>query len=202
MDQLKNLIESKFDETNGKIESMKTALQTDINTIRTSLAQHNDRITSIEQKLSSIDDDTQIDEIRIQIELLKQDRLRNNIRLTGLPPVAFEDPTETVFAIDSILNLNLVPSDIIVYADRNKSSLIVSFASHTHKRMIMNALQQRKSLLAEEIFTSIDSKSNIFANDQLTPYFANIFQAAWKAKKKWTNLLSIESWRSNQSETI
>lgn len=89
-----------------------------------------------------------------------------------------------MFAIDEILQLNLIPSDFTVYADRNKSSLIVSFAAQSHKRMLMNALQQRKSLLAEENFPSIESNSNIYANDQLTSYFASIFQAAWKAKKE------------------
>lgn len=124
-----------------------------------------------------------MDEIKIQIEMLKQDRLRNNIRLTGLPAIAFDNPTETVFAIDSVLQLSLIPSDFTVYADKHKSSLIISFANYSHKRTFMSSLQQRKSLLAEEVFPSIKSNSNIFANDQLTPYYAKLFQAAWQAKK-------------------
>lgn len=181
---IKQLIETKFDETNGKIESIKTALQTDIATIHTNLGQHNERITSIEQKLNSINESDQIEEIKIQIEMLKQDRLRNNIRLTGLPPIAFDNPNEAVLSIDYILQLGLIPSDFIVYADRHKSSLIVAFANHSHKRLFMSALQQRKSLLAEEVFPSIKSNSNIYANDQLTPYFAKLFHEAWQAKKE------------------
>lgn len=183
IDQVLQLIEKKFDETNKKIESIQTTLQTDIATIHTDLGQHNDRITSIERDLRSIKESSQIDELKIQIETLKQDRLRNNVRLTGLPPIAFDDPIDTVFGIDSILQLGLIPSDFTAYADRNKSSLIISFGSHSLKRTFMNSLQQRKSLLAEEVFPTLQSNSNIYANDQLTPYFAKLFQAAWQAKK-------------------
>lgn len=179
MDQIKKLIETNFEETNKKIESLQTTLKTDIVTINTNLSHHNDRIASIEQELCSIKEDKQIDEIKVQIEMLKQDRLRNNIRLTGLPPTAFDDPNDTVFAIDNILQLGLIPSDFTAYADRNKSSLIVSFANHPHKRLFMNTLQQRKSLLVEEIFPSIQSNSNVYANDQLTLYFAQLFHMAW-----------------------
>lgn len=86
--------------------------------------------------------------------------------------------------IGDILQLDLLPSDFTVYVDRNKSSLIVSFANHLHKRSVMNALHQRKSLLAEEIYPKIQSNANIYANDQLTPYFAKLFQYAWQAKKE------------------
>lgn len=139
-------------------------------------------IKAIENELQSIKETSQIDEIKLQIESLKQNRPRNNIRLTGLPPIAFDNPIDTVFSIDNILNSGLIPSDFTVYADRNKSSLIISFANYSHKRTFMSALQQRKSLLAEEVFSATESSSNTYFNDQLTPYFANLFQSAWRSK--------------------
>lgn len=169
INKLTELITKQFEETNKKLESLQTTLQTDIATIRTDL---------------KLQENSQIDEIKIQIETLKQDRLRNNIRLTSLPPEAFEDPTETVFAIDNVLQLSHIPSDFVAYADRHKSSLIISFASYSHKRTFMTSMQQRKSLLVEEVFPSIKSNANIYANDQLTPYFAKLFQTAWQAKKE------------------
>lgn len=184
MEKITNLIEKNFGETNKKLESLQSTLENDIATIRTDLGQHNDRITTIEQDIRAIQESSRFNEIEIQIEMLKQDRLRNNIRLTGLPPIAFDNPTETVIAIDGILHLSLMPSDFTVYADKHKSSLMISFANYSHKRSFMSSLQQRKSLLAEEVFPSIQSNANIFANDQLTPYFAKLFQAAWQAKKE------------------
>lgn len=183
MDKVTELIEKKFEETNKKLETLQTALQNDVATIRSDLGQHSNRIASIERDIRAIQESNQMDEIKIQIEMLKQDRLRNNIRLTGLPAIAFDNPTETVFAIDNVLQQSLIPSDFTVYADKHKSSLIISFANYSHKRTFMSSLQQRKSLLAEEVFPSIKSNSNIFANDQLTPYYAKLFQAAWQAKK-------------------
>lgn len=181
IENLTKLIHEKFNETNNKIESIQSSLSTDLATVHTSLEQHDSRIKAIENE--NITKANEIDTIKAELEILKQDRLRNNIRLTGLPPMGFDDPMATVLAIDRILNLGLLPTDISVYADRHKSSLIVSFASYSLKRSYMNALQQRRSLLVEEVFPSIQSQSNIYANDQLTPYFANLFQLAWKAKK-------------------
>lgn len=182
-EKLIELIEKKFTETNKNIESIQTQIQTDMMNFRESLDNHKNRIENIESDLKANGVSNRIDDICLQIELLKQERLRNNIRLTGLPPNAFDDPIHTVMSIDNLLELDLIPSDFTAYTDRHKSSLIVSFASHAHKRLLVNLLHQRKSLLVEEIFPSIKSNSNIYANDQLTPYFAKLFQAAWKAKK-------------------
>lgn len=184
MDKVVNLIEKNFEETNKKIELLQASLQSDIAYIHTNVSQHNDRITTIEHELTSIKNSSQLDEIKIQVETLKQDRLRTNIRLTGLPTIAFDDPIETVFSIDNILQIGLIPSDFSVYADRNKSSLIISFSNYSLKRTFMSLLQQRKSLLAEEVFPAIESSSNIYANDQLPSYFAELFQSAWQAKKE------------------
>lgn len=182
IENLTQLIQEKFNETNNKIESIQSTLSSDLTTVHTNLEQHDSRIKAIESE--NITKANELDTIKAELEILKQDRLRNNIRLTGLPPMGFDDPMATVLAIDRILNLSLLPTDVNVYADRHKSSLIVSFASYSLKRSYMNALQQRRSLLVEEIFPSIQSQSNIYANDQLTPYFANLFQLAWKAKKE------------------
>lgn len=181
--ELTHLIESKFAETNQNIASLQTALRDDVTTINTKLDSHHSRIEKIEDELRTTVNNTTLEEIQLQLEQLKQDRLRNNLRLTGLPPIAFDDPVETIMRIDSLLEIGLLPSDFSVYADRNKSSLIVSFGNYAHKRIVINQLQHRKSLLAEELFPAISSNSNIYANDQLTPYFAKLFQAAWQAKK-------------------
>lgn len=179
---LRTLLEAKFAETNKNIASIQTTINIEIADIKTNVNDNKNRIDNIEVRLQSTCDSTQYDEIRLQLELLKQDRLRNNLRITGLPPPAFNNPDDTVMSIERVLQLGLIPSDYTAYVDRNKSSLIVSFASHSHKRLFTNALHQRRSLLVEEVFPTIQSNSNIYSN-QLTPYFANIFRIAWTAKK-------------------
>lgn len=181
--QLIKLIESKFAETNKNNESIKSTFQNEIADIQSNITSHTNRIDAIVNDINALRSDNQLDEIRLQLELIKQDRLRNNLRLTGLPPVAFEDPVDTIMQIESVLKIGLIISDFTAYADRHKSSLIVSFSSFTFKRMFTNELHRRKSLLVEEVFPSLKSNSNIYSNDQLTPYFAKLFQTAWQAKK-------------------
>lgn len=77
----------------------------------------------------------------------------------------------------------MLPTDYSVYSDRNKSSIIVCFDSFALKRHTMDAMRKKQSLFAEEIYQSVTSNSRVYANDHLTPYFANIFQCAWRAKK-------------------
>lgn len=120
--------------------------------------------------------------IEIQLEILKQDRLRNNIRLTGLPPQAFVNPTDTVIRIINTVQMNLLPSDFVAYSDRKKSSIIITFDKHSHKRHFMDLMRKRKTLLVEEIL-QVQSKSPVYCNDHLTQYFSAIFQKAWIAKK-------------------
>lgn len=182
--ELVNLIEAKFAETNKNIELIKSDIQNDIANIHEKAEKNSNRINKIESEICTINNNiTQLDEMRLNIELLKQDRLRNNLRLTGLPPIAFENTNNTIMHIEAVLKLGLIPSDFIAYADRHGSSLILSFGNYAHKRLFTNELQRRKGLLVEEVFPTVKSNSAIYANDQLTPYFAKLFQSAWQAKK-------------------
>lgn len=174
-------IKSLFAATNEKIESFHTTIKTDIGNIRSELLEHKNRIDKTDIKTNN--NSEKIDELTLQIEHPKQDRIKNNIRLTGLPPQAYDDPDDTILRIDNILNTELIPSDYTVHADRNKSSLIISFSSYALKRFFMDRMRQKQSLFIEEIYDSIKSNSQVYVNDQLTPYFAQLFQRAWRAKK-------------------
>lgn len=161
IEALKKLMESHFGETNKKIESFHTD-------IKSELTEHNARIVKLENDFKNVDKSEKIEELTLQIELLKQDKLRNNIRVTGIPPEALTDPDETILRIDKVLQTQLIPSDYLVHTDRNKTSLIISFTSASMKRFVMNQMRKKKSLFAEEIDDSTRSNSQIYINDQLT----------------------------------
>lgn len=183
-DTLINLIEERFAQTNKNIESMQSTIKKDIAIIQAEAEKNSNRFANVESELCKVKSTTdQLDEMRLNIESLKQDRLRNNLRLTGLPPVAFENTNKTIMQIKAVLKLGIIPSDFIVYSDRHGSSLILSFGNYAHKRLFTNELQRRKGLLVEEVFPTLNSNSAIYANDQLTPYFAKLFQSAWQAEK-------------------
>lgn len=173
-------LKEEFAKTNAKIDNYYAALDEKIATLRTDVGVHNERINQLEKYAAK--DVHRIDSITYEIEILKQDRLRNNLRLTGLPPEAFENIPETAMHIVQTLELNLLPSDYIAYTDRFRSAIILSFGNYMHKRHFMNTMRKRNDLLVEEIFT-VQSNAKIYCNDQLTPYFAEMFQTAWQAKK-------------------
>lgn len=135
--KLEALIASKFTETNTNIETSTKTIKSEIASIRTEIESHADRINKLENAIENTASVNQIDELKIQIEQLKQSHLRNNLRLTGLPQIAFEDPYDTVARIDQLLGIQLLPSDFSCYADKHGSSIIVAFVNHAHKRRAM-----------------------------------------------------------------
>lgn len=174
------IMEQHFANTNTKIDTVQSTIDEKISSIKNDIASQQERISTLESYSAA--DKHQINSLSIQLEILKQDRLRNNIRLTGLPPLAFDNPTQTTMNIIDALKIQLLPSDFVAYSDRNKSSIILQFNSHSHKRYLMDALRKKSELLVEEIL-NVQSNSKVYANDQLTPYFSNLFQKAWHAKK-------------------
>lgn len=176
---------AKIDTTNTKIETLQTTLNNEIDSIRSELSDHTNRLDKVENEIKSTNITEKFEEMSLQIELLKQDRLRNNLRITGLPETAYDDPDDALLRIAHVLQIDLIPSDYTVYVDRHKSSIIVLFASHTYKRSMINAMKNKQSLFVEELY-NMPSNTRIFMNDQLSPYFAKLFQLAWQAKKDVT----------------
>lgn len=86
-------------ETNTNIDSLKTAFTTEITKVRTELSEHSRRLDAVESQLNNANNEKKIEELSLQIELLKQEKLRNNLRFTGLPQCAFNDIDETILRI-------------------------------------------------------------------------------------------------------
>lgn len=118
-EKMQDIIKHEFANTNSKIETIQSTLDQKINDIHSEVGVHNERIKKLEDYAAT--DSHRIDALSYQIETLKQDRLRNNLRLTGLPPPAFENTRDTIMKIVTVLQLDLLPSDFIAYNDRNKS---------------------------------------------------------------------------------
>lgn len=181
-----------INKTNDNIESIKSAIKSEIDSVRAEVSANTQRLDKVESDLRTSHSSEKVAELSLQIELLKQDRLRNNLRITGLPQNALNDPDDTILRIAEALKIDVIPSDYSVYADRNKSSIIASFASHIIKRYFTDAMRKKQSLFVEEIYESTQSNARIYINDQLSPYFAKLFQLAWQAKKSGS-LFSVTS---------
>lgn len=186
LSKLQDTLLAAITKTNQSIESLQNTFKTDIENVRAEVATNTQRLDKVESDLKSNSSNAKVDELLLQIERLKQDRLRNNVRITGLPQSAFNDPDETILRIAELLNIDVIPSDYSVYVDRNKSSIIVAFANHVIKRSLIDAMRRKQSLLVEEILDSAQSNSRIYINDQLSPHYAKLFQLAWQAKRSGT----------------
>lgn len=66
-------------QTNANIDSLRTEFTTEIASVRT---EHSNRLDTIENQIETADSEKKIEELSLQIELLKQEKLRNNLRFT------------------------------------------------------------------------------------------------------------------------
>lgn len=179
--QIQSLIDVQFPTTNAKIDDISKALNDRIDKISSDVAEHAERLYTLESHAAT--DNRCIQSMSREIERLKQDRLRNNLRITGIPSNAAENATKIVMKIINIIRTELLPTDFNAYKDRNKSSIIIAFNSYALKRCFIDAIREKREILVEEVLPDTRSNGKIYCNDQLTPFFAELFQKAWKEKK-------------------
>lgn len=164
----------------------------DIETIKKHISSYkeeqNEKISAIESNVTNIAESTQINSGRIEtlentIETLKQDKLRNNICISGMPDGWDGNSNELVLKIAKKLNVNVSSNDFTAYTTSRNKFVIASFHNFAHKQTLLNKLRVKKSLMVEEVYASIKSNNQIYLNEHLTPYFSHLFQIARKAKK-------------------
>lgn len=163
IDDIKNQITEYRDEQRAKISTIQDGLA---NVTETS-SNNRDRIAALEST----------------VEMLKQDKLRNNICISGLPLSWGGDSVKCIIMIAGILGININPNDFSSYTTASGKLIIASFYNYNHKQSIIRKLRVKRSLMAEEVFTAIKSNNQLYINDHLTPYFSHLFQMARNAKK-------------------
>lgn len=126
-----------------------------------------------------------IDWLEANIEILKQDQLKNNVCISGVPPdqVKNTDTAEIITKIASKLDINLPRSHFTSYAVANNKFIIVHFHNLKNKQTMLNKIRVKRSLMVEEVFQQ-KSNSQIYLNDHLTPYFNKLYLMARDAKKQ------------------
>lgn len=123
-----------------------------------------------------------LSELEKNIECLKQDKLKNNIKIAGLPDMDFE-PKTLIYSLFNLLDMELLDDEFNAYHTRNGNFVIVQFDSHKIKSQLFKKIIERRSIMTEELFDGIESNSQIYVSDHLTPYFAKLHQLARSAKK-------------------
>lgn len=128
-----------------------------------------------------------IEILEANIEVLKQEQLKNNICISGVPSNKFANDANTnniVLTIANALGLEYNHSQSSSYAVANNKFIIAHFFNLKHKQALLNKIRIKKSLMVEEVFgTNSNSNSQIYLNDHLTPYFNKLYLVARNAKK-------------------
>lgn len=156
------------------------------------------RIDVIDTKISTINEQHSAHVIKINtleqtVEQLKQDKLRCNVRISGLFPEFDGDAKGLVMKMITYLKVNATVNDFDAYTTTNNNFIIASFHNYVHKQSLTNKMRIKKSLLVEELFPKFKSNNQLYVNDHLTPFMNDIFITAFKAKKEG-KLFSVSSW--------
>lgn len=122
-------------------------------------------------------------ELEKSVEVLKQDKLKNIIKIPGLPSIKFDTAT-FVYNLFNHLDIELLDDEFKAYQTRTSNFIIIQFDSYKEKALLLKKIKNKQSLLTEELFKGIKSNNQIYISDQLTPYFAKIFHIARNAKKE------------------
>lgn len=171
------------------------ASKDDIQDIKSQITASNietaEKIEDINRRISNVEEAntehaSKLEMLEANIECLKQDQLKNNICISGVPSAKFssENKTNEIFiSIAKALGAEFTQSQFSSYAVANNKFIIVHFFNLKHKQTLLNKIRIKKSLKVEEVF-GIKSNSQIYLNDHLTPYFSNLYLIARKAKKE------------------
>lgn len=154
------------------------------------------------------DHSQRIDSAEENIELLKQERLKNNLRISGIPASTKLHPVQIVLNIAHKLDVAITNLDFEAYATKGGAFIIAVFYNYAHKCLLLRKMRNKKTLMVEEVFTEVKSNNRIFLNEHLTPYFKDLFQMAWSAKKEgklFSVMMSNSTLRikkTNESPTV
>lgn len=126
-----------------------------------------------------------IEALEASVECLKQEQLKNNFCISGVPTTLIKDnnTADIVIAIAKTLGVELSSHHFTSYALAKSKLIIVQTYNIRHKQLMLNKIRVKKSLMVEEAFETVKSNSQIYLNDHLTPYFSGLYLMARKAKK-------------------
>lgn len=173
-----------------------TASKNDIENVTTEIrsnhAEINEKIQNINKRIdasetSNIQHIQKLQSLEYAIELLKQEQLKNNICISGVPNelVNNNNTTNVIINIAETLKVDINEQNFTSYFIANKKFIVVHMFSQQHKLQLLTNMRAKKSLMVEEIFNT-KSNSQIYLNEHLTPYFNNIYLHARKTKKERT----------------
>lgn len=177
-----------------------------VNSLETKLSDCIARLEECERKCANTITTTQSLTNELDIcdrELAKQQALKNNICISGIPVQSNEN-------INSIVNSVLGALAVTISADDTQSSyrtkprqnsnglIIVKFPSFEKKLEVLSAKKKFKQLTLKDIKLGSSSVS-VFISNQLTPFYSSLF---YKAKLAISDGFFVSRWLCNKGVNV
>lgn len=173
----------------------KCANKDDINDIKAQITAQNEetsiKIATTNKRIDQVvieneKTNNKIEQLEASIEVLKQEQLRNNICISGVPCdiITGTNTSEIIIAIAKTLGVDIAKHNFTSYPVAGNKFIICAMYNARQKQTLLNKIRVRRSLMVEEVFEAVEkSNSQIYLNDHLSPYFNRLFLIARKAKK-------------------
>lgn len=168
------------------------ASKADIDDIKSQIVEyqldHHNKFEIMENKMYDVEttvnnNSDRVSALESTIEQLKQDKLRNNICISGMPTNWDGNTVKLLLNIANKININITSADFKSYTTPNGKFVIVSFYNYLHKQSLLNKMRTKRSLMFEEVYTAVKSNNQLYINEHLTPYYSSLFKVARQAIK-------------------
>lgn len=157
-----------------------TNIKSNIEEMTATIDNLNRRIAALESKPSIVPDRTKTTSDAIT----KQDALRKNICIFGIPFSANENLDEVIASIGSAVGFIINKNDVTNAhrAGTNNVLIIATFTNFRKKLEFLSAKKSKRSIRTSELGLTADVPDQpVYVNNHLTPYFSRIFNMGRKA---------------------
>lgn len=158
-----------------------------VNKIESKQVLHTNRLDALELRVNQIYERT--DSIANSNELLKQNFLKQNLTIVGIPREFGNDLNQIIFNIAALLKVKLNRNDIVnAYRINNSKSglIVVRFERMEIRNELLHIKQQTKITLGDlfEVNDDIIGDQLIYLNPHVTPHFSKMMAKARIAVKE------------------
>lgn len=183
---------NKIDDFDGKLDSLNLKMIT-----------FDNRLTDLDEKYNKLQ--TEIDRLKTENNILEQNRLINNIEVTGIPYTTNESLIDILINLSNKLNITLNVSDVSnIYRTKvskeNTSKIVVQFLNNSIKQELLHGIKKMfkngNPLTAHNIHKSFQS-TNVYINDHLSVgnrklfWLSKLVAKQYEFKYVWANASGV-----------
>jgi uncharacterized protein YoxC len=159
-------------------------IQADIQGLKQKYDEVNEHVSQTTSRVDKLEDS--VNQLTQQVNFLKQERLQQNLVITGIPKSNINDLIKYIICIATNVGVTISQSDItnaFMINTNNLSKHIVKFANAETRNNILRA-RRKRSIYTDEIGVSTCPRTQVFIQEDLTIYTQKLFFNARKLKKE------------------